>query len=460
MTGTLSGSTFGRHRKIMPFHPAVEPGGGVRDEATLRQASREKAAALNSHVLGYGALAEAEWAAAGIAAPDLPAMRRYRLERIRAELKWRDLAGVLLYDPVNIRYATDSTNMQLWVAHNPTRHCFVATEGPVVLFDYFACEHLSDHAGTVDEVRPAISWMYLYSGDLTDRKVERWAAAIADLVREHGGGNSRLAVDHLNPEGAAALSRLGVSIHNGEAVMENARLIKSADEILAMRRAIVACEAAMGGMEAALRPGLSENELWAELHRGNIVRGGEWIETRLLASGPRTNPWFQECSSRIIEAGDLVAFDTDLIGPYGFCADLSRTWLCGDVRPSNEQRDLFRIAAAQIAENTALMRPGVSFRDLVERSTVPPADCFATRYGVLYHGVGLADEYPTLPHAADWTYDTPDGVLESGMVLCVESYIGRLGGHEGVKIEEQILITATGNEKLSSYPLDERLLGA
>ncbi|WP_187971358.1 M24 family metallopeptidase [Aquibium microcysteis] len=456
MTGTPSGSTFGRHRKIMPF----DSGDGAPSETALRQASREKAASLNSHVLGYGALAEAEWAAAGIAAPDLPAMRRYRLDRIRAELKRRDLAGVLLYDPVNIRYATDSTNMQLWVAHNPTRHCFVATEGPVVLFDYFSCEHLSDHSGVVDEVRPAVSWMYLYSGDLTDRKVERWAAGIAELVRAHGGGNARLAVDHLNPEGAAALVRLGLSIHNGEAVMENARLIKSVDEILAMRRAIVACEAAMGEMQAALRPGLSENELWAELHRGNVVRGGEWIETRLLSSGPRTNPWFQECSSRPIEAGDLVAFDTDLIGPYGFCADLSRTWLCGDQRPSNEQRDLYRIAADQILANTDLMRSGVTFRDLVDRSSVPPADCFATRYGVLYHGVGLADEYPTLPHAADWTDDTPDGVLEPGTVLCVESYIGRLGGHEGVKIEEQILITATGNEKLSSYPLDERLLGA
>jgi len=369
-------------------------------------------------------------------------------------------AGVLLYDPVNIRYATDSTNMQLWVAHNPTRHCFVATEGPVVLFDYFSCEHLSDHSGVVDEVRPAVSWMYLYSGDLTDRKVERWAAGIAELVHAHGGGNGRLAVDHLNPDGAAALVRLGLSIHNGEAVMENARLIKSADEVLAMRRAIVACEAAMGEMEAALQPGISENALWAELHRGNVVRGGEWIETRLLSSGPRTNPWFQECSSRIIEAGDLVAFDTDLIGPYGFCADLSRTWLCGDGRPSNEQRDLYRIAADQIEANTALMQPGVAFRDLVDRSAIPPADCFATRYGVLYHGVGLADEYPTLPHAADWTDDTPDGVLEPGMVLCVESYIGRLGGREGVKIEEQILITATGNDKLSSYPLDERLTGA
>jgi Xaa-Pro dipeptidase len=444
-------STFGRHRKIMPF----EPGASID---SLRRAAREKAAALNQHVLGYGALAEAEWRAAGIADPDLAAMRKYRVERIRAELKRRDYAGALLYDPVNIRYATDSTNMQLWVAHNPTRHCFVATEGPVVLFDYFSCEHLSDHSGIVDEVRPAVSWMYLYGGELSGRRVERWAAEIGDLVRQHGGGNSRIAVDHLDHEGVAALARLGVLVGSGEAVMENARLIKSADEILCMRRAIVACEAAMGEMQAVLMPGISENALWAELHRGNIARGGEWIETRLLSSGPRTNPWFQECSSRIIEAGDLVAFDTDLIGPYGFCADLSRTWLCGDRQPSNEQSDLYRIAAGQIAHNTQLMKPGMGFRDLVERSQNPPPDCFPVRYGVLYHGVGLADEYPTLPHAADWTDDTPDGVLQPGMVLCVESYIGRLGGYEGVKIEEQVLITADGSEKLSNFPLDARLL--
>ena len=447
----MTGTTFSRHRKIAPFLPG--------EEAELRAGSRAKAAALNQHVLGYGEIAEREWAAAGLPAPDLPAMRQYRMDRIRAELKRRDYAGVLLYDPINISYATDSTNMQLWVAHNPTRHCLVMTEGPVVLFDYFSCEHLSDHSGVVDEVRPAISWIYMYGGELSENRSRRWAASIADLVRAHGGGNRRIAVDHLNPEGVAELARLGVTVGNGEAVMEQARLIKSPDEILAMRRAIVSCEAAMGEMQAALRPGISENALWAELHRGNIARGGEWIETRLLCSGPRTNPWFQECSSRKVEAGDLVAFDTDLIGPYGFCADLSRTWLCGDGKPSDDQRELFAIAAEQIVANTDLLRPGISFRDLAERSTVPPPDCFPTRYGVLYHGVGLADEYPTLPHAADWTEDTPDGVLEPGMVLCVESYVGKLGGREGVKIEEQVLITETGRLQLSTYPLDERLLG-
>lgn len=443
--------SFGRRRKVMPFARG--------EEASLRAGARAKAAALNQHALGYGELAEREWQEAGLPTPDLPTMRRYRLVRIRAELARRGYAGALLYDPINIRYATDSTNMQLWVAHNPTRHCFVATDGPVVLFDYFSCEHLSDHSGVVDEVRPAVSWTYLYGGELSERRVERWADGIAELVKAHGRGERRIAVDHLDAEGVAALAARGISIGNGEAVMENARLLKSPDEILAMRRAVLACEKAMDEMETALRPGVTENELWAELHRGNIARGGEWIETRLLASGPRTNPWFQECSARKIEAGDLVAFDTDLIGPYGFCADISRTWLCGGGAPSAEQRGLYRLAAEQIAANVALLRPGASFRELAERAAVPPPDCFPTRYGVLFHGVGLADEYPTIPHAADWTADTPDGELSPGMAVCVESYVGRLGGREGVKLEEQVLITDRGPEVLSRYPLDARLNG-
>jgi hypothetical protein len=62
----------------------------------------------------------------------------------------------------------------------------------------------------------------------------------------------------------------------------------------------------------------------------SVSRGAEWIETRLLAAGPRANPWYQECSSRPIQNGELMSFDTDLVGAYGYCTDMSRCWLCGD----------------------------------------------------------------------------------------------------------------------------------
>jgi Xaa-Pro aminopeptidase len=187
------------------------------------------------------------------------------------------------------------------------------------------------------------------------------------------------------------------------------------------------------------------------------VRGGEWIETRLLASGPRTNPWFQECSSRPIEAGDLVAFDTDLIGPYGYCADISRTWRCGGGRPTGAQRTLYAIAREQVAHNVAEIRAGVSFREFAERAFVLPERYRANRYSTVVHGVGLADEYPAIYYPEDAQASGYDGVFEENMTICIESYVGEAGGAEGVKLEEQVLVTPTGAEVLSTYPFEDRL---
>jgi len=308
-------------------------------------------------------------------------------------------------------------------------------------------------------VRPGRGWYFFKSGDRVSEHAASWAAEIADLVRAHGGGNRRLAVDRCDREGIAALEALGISLHAGQEVMELARAIKSEDEIRAMRCALAACEAAMGVMQSQLRPGVTEQELWAHLHAETIRRGGEWIETRLLSSGPRTNPWFQECSSRAIEAGDLVAFDTDLIGPYGYCADISRTWRCGEGRASNAQIDLYRQAREQIAHNLELVRPGLGFREFSERALRLPERYRANRYSAIAHGVGLCDEYPAIYYPEDVAATGYDGVLEAGMTICVESYIGEAGGSEGVKLEEQVLVTETGCEVLSRYPFEDAVFG-
>jgi Xaa-Pro aminopeptidase len=453
---SISGPFPGRSRKIAPFAIPEHPGEAAPAEALTRFAF-EKAASLNQHVIGYGALAEGEWARLGLEPPDMPAARRYRLTRIRAELEKRDLAGIVVYDPLNVRYATDSTDMQLWCTHNAVRYAFVATDGPVILWDFHNCEHLSRHLELIDEIRHGKAWFYYEAGQHARERARRWAAEIADLVARHGGGNRRLAVDKINPHGVEALAEHGISVFSGEEVMEHARTVKCADELKAMRCAIAACESAMGVMEAALAPGMTENDLWAILHAENIRRGGEWIETRLLASGPRTNPWFQECSARVIEAGDLVAFDTDLIGPYGYCCDISRTWLAGESRATNEQRALYAMAEEQIAANMEMLRPGRTFRELSHSARNLPAEYLPNRYSVLFHAVGLCDEYPSVPYPSDWERSGYDGVLEANMVVCVESYVGRHGGHEGVKLEEQVLITETGYAMLSSYKRDARL---
>ena len=408
--------------------------------------------ALNMHMLGPGEPALSEWRALGLALPDMDAVREYRLARVRGELKKRGIAAAVLFDPLNIRYASDSTNMQLWISHNAARYCFVAAEGPMVVFDYHNCEHLSAHNPLINEVRPANSWFYFSAGAGLDKKAKRWAAEIAELTKQAGG--NVLAADKLNPEGAEYLRQAGIQLANGEEVMECARMIKCADEIRAMRCAIAACDSAINVMREQTRPGVSENRLWAHLHAENIARGGEWIETRILSAGPRTNPWFQESSSRPVQAGELLAFDTDLIGAYGMCVDISRTWLVGAKKPTPAQEDLHKRALEQVRHNTELLRPGMSWRELSEKALAYPPDIYR-HYSSIAHGVGLCDEYPSAPFLHQWDEEAPleDGILP-GMTLCAESYVGRLDGGEGAKYEEQLLITETGAELLSHYPAD------
>jgi Xaa-Pro aminopeptidase len=407
--------------------------------------------------LGPGALATGEWAALGLELPDLPAMRAYRLARVREQLAARDYAGILVTDPINTRYATDSTNMQVWCLHNPVRYAFVATDGPVIVFDFHGSAHLSAHLDLVDEVRPGRGWYFFKSGPRVAEHAAAWAAEIADLISAHGGGNRRLAIDNADRQGIAALQALGISVQDGQEVMEVARALKSEDEIKAMRCALATCEMAMRVMQAHLVPGITEQALWAHLHHENVARGGEWIETRLLASGPRTNPWFQECGSRAIEVGDLVAFDTDLIGPYGYCADISRTWLCGEGPASEAQRSLYRVAREQIAHNLAQIKAGVSLREFSERAFMLPERYRANRYSTVLHGVGLCDEYPAVYYPEDAAETGYDGILEANMTICLESYVGEAGGPDGVKLEEQVLVTETGAELLSTYPFEDRL---
>ncbi len=382
-------------------------------------------------------------------------VRLYRLNRVRAELQRLDYAAIVLYDPINTRYATDVTNMQVWSMHNEQRYVLVMADGPVFVFEGESATHLAKDLPTVDEIRPATSWYYFAAGERSDEMASKWAAEIADLVTRHGAGNRRLAIDRAGVRGLHELRILGFKLFDGFEVMEIAREIKSEDEIKLIRCAISACEAGIQTMREALSPGITENQLWARLHEANIALGGEWIETRLLSSGQRTNPWYQECSHRVIEASELVAFDTDLIGPYGYCGDISRTWLCGDQKPSDEQRRLYALAAEQICINLALLRPGTTFLEFAESAWRIPDKYLANRYSCLGHGVGLSDEYPSLTHLEDFDELGYDAVLKAGMVICVESYMGLKDGMQGVKLEEQVLVTDNGPERLSTYPLEE-----
>jgi len=375
-----------------------------------------------------------------------------------------DYGGLLMFDPLNIRYATDSTNMQLWNTHNPFRALLVCADGYMVIWDYKNSPFLSTFNPLVKEQRSGADFFYFDRGDKIAPAADAFTGQVLDLIAEHGGGNKRLAVDKIMLHGLRALERRGFEVMEGEEVTEKARSVKGPDEINAMRCASHACEAAVYEMERFARENVgngstSEDDVWAVLHAENIKRGGEWIETRLLASGPRTNPWFQECGPRITKRNEILAFDTDLVGAYGICVDISRTWWIGDRPPRPDMIEAFRGGVEHIQTNMAMIEPGLNIEEWIAKSHRLPEKYQKLKYGCLAHGVGLCDEWPLVSYPDKMVPGAFDYELEPGMTLCVEALIGEEGGDFSIKLEDQVLVTEGSFENLTAYPWDSALMG-
>ncbi len=414
--------------------------------------------------IGPTQLAFREWEAAGLILPNLEAMRRYRWARLTQHIVDRDYGGLLMFDPLNIRYATDSTNMQLWNTHNPFRAVLLCADGYMVIWDYKNSPFLSEFNPLVREQRSGADLFYFDRGDKVGVAADKLAIEVKDLIAQHGGGNSRIAVDKIMLHGLRSLERQGFEVMDGEEVTEKSRSVKGPDEILAMRCASHACETSVRAMEDFARlnvpkGGISEDDIWAVMHAENIKRGGEWIETRLLASGPRSNPWFQECGPRITQNNEIIAFDTDLIGSYGICVDISRTWWVGDQKPRPDMVYAMQHGVEHIMQNMEMLKPGVMIPELTANTHVLDDQFQKQKYGCLMHGVGLCDEWPLVAYpdqAVEGAYDYP---LEAGMVLCVEALVSPEGGDFSIKLEDQVLITEDGYENLTQYPFCPALMG-
>ena len=404
-------------------------------------------------------LVAARQALAALPEVDVGRMRFDRLERLQNELQEREAGGILLYDPINIRYATDCRNMQIWTMHNSARYCLVPADGRAVMFDFVNSGHLSNGLETVAESRPGTLWYHHTAGSKRDALIESWADELADVVRECCPSN-RILCDRLDADGRSALEERQLRVSFGQDAIERARCIKTPEERKAQRRSAFVCQTALRAMREQTRPGVSENELWSTLVGLNARFGGDYVETRLVVSGTNTNPWYTETGERQIQAGEMLAIDTDMVGPFGYSTDISRTWLCHPATPTEEQKTLYRLAHEQVHENLALLKAGVSFREFSERAWKMPEPYRDLDCGVLVHGIGMCNEYPQVPSADRWDRTGYDGYFEPGMTVSVESYIGEPGGVQGVKLEEMVRITDTGTERVAHFPFEEELLGA
>ena len=385
-------------------------------------------------------------------------LRAGRLARLRNMMREEGYAAVILFDPYNQRYATGSRNMFGYFLRNSTRYIYVPLEGPVILFEYPGSAHVSTWLETIDESRTSqVVWSAVNQRD--GLSSDPFGVEIAELVREHGRGNRKVGLDRCALNLARSLEAQDLEVFDCMQEILHTRRIKTPEEIACLAQSMAGSEAAVARVEEAIRPGITENELFAELYGEVIRQGGEFIETRLLNSGPRTNPWFNEASNRVIRPGELVALDTDTIGVHGYYSDFSRTFHVGPGKPSAYQQSLYQMAYEQVHHNMDLLAPGVEYREIAEKAWKIPERFLNRRYPSIIHGVGMHGETPLVAHHMDFDRFSKDGVLEPGMVVSVESYIGEEGAADGVKLEEEVLITDTGYEKLSRYPFNAELLG-
>ena len=382
---------------------------------------------------------------------DFDKLRSYRLDRVRNELKKNNIEACILFDPVNVRYALDTVNMSVYNMHNLTRYCFIPVDGPTILYEYFNCEILSKGLNLIDEIRPAITWDYFSNGNQSELQLKKWVNEVNDLSNSYFK-SKKIAIDVINGPAVNELNKKGIQVLEAKKILEQARVIKSSEEIKCMRAALDVADIGIIKMRDYLKSGITEDELWSILHKTNIENGGEWIECRILSSGSRTNPWMQESSNKIIQDGELVSFDTDMVGPYGYCADISRAFVCGN-KFNEQQKKIYLTAVEQIDYNSRLIKDGVSFREFTEKAWILPEKYYGNRYSVMLHGIGLCDEWPAIRYPTDG--GERSGIFQKNMTITLESYIGEVGGHEGVKLEQQYLVGENGLELMSHHPLEQ-----
>ena len=389
---------------------------------------------------------------------DFSALRAGRLARLQQMMHRHEIPICLFYNPGNIRYATGTEVMGVWTATTLARYALVPADGAPIMFEYMNSIHVSEKF--VDDVRPAPNWQYKATEGLAH--ANKWAEEIKSAMAELGYAGEPLAVDKLDGYGFMALQNAGITVTDPSPATVDSREVKTPEEVQLMIVNGGAGDAMLAAFEGAIRPGIREYELMGVLNKALFDHHGEFMFTRLIASGTNTNPWMSEAHDKAIQPGDLVGIDTDSNAYEGYVVDISRTFLCGDIA-SEGQKEAYRIAYDCVNGMRELMKPGMTFEEFGHAAPKLPSEYRNGRYGAMAHQAGLEDEGPGIPYPDDdrrggWGVSFPNRTIQENMVFCLECYAGKDGAPYGVKLEDQVLVTKDGAIPFSTYPFEAKLL--
>jgi Xaa-Pro aminopeptidase len=411
---------------------------------------------------------------------DFDRLRSERLARLKAQLEKSELGAILSFDFANIRYMT-STHIGTWAMDKLIRFSLLTRKTDPIMWDFgSAAKHHSlfnpwldqttaeadadPHAPHHGATRPRMesgsrAGISLLRGAFSpDSEIaDRVAAKIKRELEKFGVQDEPLGVDVIELPILFALQRAGITVVDGQQVFLEARRIKTADEVTLLTTAASMVDAAYEDLYEFLKPGVRENECVGLVSKKLYDLGSEYVEGVNAISGERCSPHPHVFSDRLIRPGDPAFFDI-LHSFNGYRTCYYRTFAVGSA--SAAQRDAYTRAREYMDRAIALVRPGATTADIVK--VWPKAEefgfadeeaAFALQYG---HGVGLSIwEKPIFSRLV--SLEHPE-VLEEGMVFALETYWPSADGIGAARIEEEVVVTATGCQVITKFPAEDLLV--
>jgi Xaa-Pro aminopeptidase len=385
-------------------------------------------------------------------------LRDERLSRITALLAQSELGALLCFDMANIRYIT-ATHIGTWAQDKLNRFCLLPQDDEPIMWDFgSAARHHDLYNPWLGEgrSRAGISTMRGAMSPESGR-AENVAAKIRVELERRGLLGEPVGVDAIEPPVLFALQREGITVVDGQQLMQEARMLKTRDEIILLNTACGMVDAAYEQLYRAMRPGFRENDCVALVNKVLYEMGSEFVEGVNAISGERCSPHPHVFTDRALRPGDPAYFDI-LHSYMGYRTCYYRTFAVASA--SRALTDAYKRCRYYLDAAIALIRPGATTADIV--SLWPKAQefgfpdeeaAFALQFG---HGVGLSIwEKPIFSRLV--SLDHPE-VIQEGMVFALETFWPANDGWSAARIEEQLVVTADGCEVITRFPAEDLVI--
>jgi Xaa-Pro aminopeptidase len=288
-------------------------------------------------------------------------------------------------------------------------------------------------------------------------RAEDVARKIRIELEERGLLNEPIGVDAVELPVLFALQEEGIKVVDGQQLMQQARMIKTQDEITLLTSACMMVDAAYDELYRFMKPGVRENECVGLVSKVLYDLGSEHVEGVNAISGERCSPHPHVFSDRVLRPGDPAYFDI-LHSFNGYRTCYYRTFAVGSA--SRAMVDAYKRCRYILDIAIDAIKPGVTTADIAR--LWPKAEefgfqneeaAFALQYG---HGVGLAIwEKPIFSRLV--SLDHPE-VIEEGMVFALETFWPAIDGWSAARIEEQLVVTKDGCEVITRFPAEDLLI--